>query len=150
FVDIQEASAQRRAQEYGHANAIVSTDLASVLEQAKPDMVFDCTIPESHIDVTLTPLQHGCHVLGEKPMADSPKNARKMVQPAHDANKLYAVIQNRRYDPNIRRLKQFLESGSLDALTSINSDFYIAPHFGGFRDAMKHVLLLDMAIHTFD
>jgi predicted dehydrogenase len=32
----------------------------------------------------------------------------------------------------------------------VNSDFYIGAHFGGFRDHMEHVLLIDMAIHTFD
>jgi predicted dehydrogenase len=26
----------------------------------------------------------------------------------------------------------------------------MGPHFGGFRESMRHVLLLDMAIHTFD
>jgi predicted dehydrogenase len=32
----------------------------------------------------------------------------------------------------------------------VDSDFYIGAHFGGFRDRMEHVLLVDMAIHTFD
>ena len=32
----------------------------------------------------------------------------------------------------------------------MQSQFYIGAHFGGFRDRMEHVLLLDMAIHTFD
>jgi predicted dehydrogenase len=32
----------------------------------------------------------------------------------------------------------------------LNADFYLGPHFGGFRDEMDSVLLLDMAIHTFD
>ena len=60
------------------------------------------------------------------------------------------MIRNRRYDANIRRLKHFLDSGVLGRITTVSSDFYIGAHFGGFRDHMKHVLLLDMAIHTFD
>ena len=35
-------------------------------------------------------------------------------------------------------------------MTTVNCDFYVGAHFGGFRDHMAHVLLLDMAIHTFD
>ena len=31
-----------------------------------------------------------------------------------------------------------------------HADFFLAPHFGGFREEMDHVLLLDMAIHGFD
>jgi predicted dehydrogenase len=149
FVDIQEAAAAKRAAEYG-GTPIVGTDLESVLSQTKADIVFDCTIPEAHVNVTLTALQHGCHVLGEKPLADSMENARKMVEAAQTAGKLYAVMQNRRYDPNIRRVKNLLDSGALGSLTTLNCDFYIGAHFGGFRDHLPHVLLLDMAIHTFD
>ncbi|MBC7869214.1 MAG: Gfo/Idh/MocA family oxidoreductase, partial [Chitinophagaceae bacterium] len=150
FVDLNIETAQARAQSYAGADVIVGTDLKTVLSQTQPDVVFDCTIPAAHHNVTLTALQHGCHVLGEKPMANSMQEAREMVMAAQAAKKHYAVIQNRRYDPNIRRLKAFLESGTLGGLTTLNSDFYIGAHFGGFRDRMEHVLLLDMAIHTFD
>jgi predicted dehydrogenase len=121
-----------------------------MLEQVSPDVVFDCTVPEAHINVTLEALEHGCHVMGEKPMADSMENAHKAVEAAEKAGKIYAVIQNRRYDPRIRRLRSFLESGTIGPITTVDCDFYIGAHFGGFRDHMEHVLLLDMAIHTFD
>lgn len=150
FVDINEDAAHVRKNEFGDADSFVSSSLQAALDHVQPDIVFDCTIPEAHVDVTITALKHGAHVLGEKPLADSMENARKMVNAAEEAGKLYAVIQNRRYDPNIRRLKAFLEAGGIGDLTTVNSDFFIGAHFGGFRDRMKHVLLLDMAIHTFD
>jgi predicted dehydrogenase len=77
-------------------------------------------------------------------------HAREMVAAAESAGRLFAVMQNRRYDPRIRRLAAFLRGGTLGPLTTLNCDFYIGAHFGGFRDRMEHVLLLDMAIHTFD
>ena len=89
-------------------------------------------------------------VLGEKPLADNMADARRMVAAAQEAGLLFAVIQNRRYDENLRRLRAFLESGAIGQLTTVNSDFYLGVHFGGFRDHMAHVLLSDMAIHTFD
>ena len=150
LVDIVEEAAKQRATEYHLQEAITGTILSDVLAQASPDIVFDCTIPEAHYDVTLEALAHGCHVLGEKPLADSIEHAREMVAVAQRVGKLFAVIQNRRYDPNIRRFTRFLRTDALGAITTVNSDFYTAPHFGGFRDRMKHVLLLDMAIHTFD
>jgi predicted dehydrogenase len=150
FVDINRAAARARAREFGPRGAVVGTRLRNVLEKTRPDIVFDCTIPEAHVKVTLTALDHGCHVLGEKPLADSMSHARRMVAKAQATGRLYAVIQNRRYDPNIRRLRAFIESGAIGPLTTINSDFYVGAHFGGFRDRMQHVLLLDMAIHTFD
>jgi predicted dehydrogenase len=113
-------------------------------------MVFNCTVPEAHAEVTLAALAHDCHVLSEKPLADSMENARRMVDAAERAGTLFAVIQNRRYHPSIRRLSRFLRAGTIGEITTLDSDFYIGAHFGGFRDRMRHVLLLDMAIHTFD
>jgi len=150
FVDISEDAARKRKQEYGAPGSIVGTDLESVLASVKPDCVFDCTIPEAHYGVTLTALKHGAHVLGEKPLADTMEHAREMIAAAANTGKIYAVIQNRRYMPIIRQYRDLVQSGQIGAITTVNSDFYLGPHFGGFRDRMKHVLLLDMAIHSFD
>ena len=150
LVDVREEAALQRRQEFGLSQARVGTHLAEVLDAAQPDIVFDVTVPEAHMPVTLQALARGCHVLGEKPMADSMDHARRMVAAAQQAGKLYAVIQNRRYTAPIRRVRQFLRSGGIGPLTTVNCDFYIGAHFGGFRDRMEHVLLLDMAIHTFD
>ncbi len=150
FVDLREEAAGKRASEWGGDSPAVGTDLAGILARTRPDAVFDCTVPEAHRDVTLTALAHGCHVLGEKPMADSMAHAHEMVAAAGQAGKVYAVIQNRRYIPSIRRVRRFIEGGQIGPLTTLNGDFYLGPHFGGFREAMRHVLLLDMAIHTFD
>ncbi len=150
LVDIREEATRAFEEKYGLKGVVRGTDLNSVLKAAKPEVVFDCSIPEAHCGVTLTALRHGCHVLGEKPMADSMANARKMLAAAKKAKRIYAVIQNRRYMPQIRALRKFLDSGAIGNVTTVHSDFMMGVHFGGFRDKMKHVLLLDMAIHTFD
>jgi predicted dehydrogenase len=59
-------------------------------------------------------------------------------------------MQNRRYLDPIVRFRQLLASHAIGPLTTMNADFYLGAHFGGFRDEMAHVLLLDMAIHSFD
>ena len=73
LVDRVEEAAQTRAAQFGLPAATIGTDLAAVLDRTAPDMVFDVTVPEAHAGVTLTALAHGCHVLGEKPMADFPR-----------------------------------------------------------------------------
>jgi len=150
LVDLQIEAVRKRANDHGLTNARVGTDLDQMLKELQPDVVLDCTIPEAHVKVTLTALANGCHVLGEKPMADTMANAKAMVDAAGKAGKTYAVLQNRRYQDNIRRVRQILGDSCLGAVHTLNCDFYLGPHFGGFRDVMDHVLLLDMAIHTFD
>lgn len=150
LVDLKEKNALLRASEYGLEETEIGTDLGAVLKKISPDIVFNCTVPEAHTEITLQALKHDCHVLGEKPMADSMDDAKELIAAAEKTGKIFVVIQNYRYNAQIRRLRDFLLSGDLGQLTTVNSDFYRGAHFGGFRDHMEHVLLLDMAIHTFD
>jgi predicted dehydrogenase len=150
LVDLDADRARARAQEYDLTNAVIGTSLDAVLDQTQPQAVFDVVVPAARREVALSAFAHHCHLLTEKPLADSPENARAIVEAARRAGRIHAVVQNRRYVANVRRIRRFLDSGAIGAPTSIHADFFVAPHFGGFREEMAHVLLLDMAIHTFD
>lgn len=150
FVDIDADVAAQRAAEHGYANARTGADLAAMLDELKPDVVFDLVVPPARRSVVALALAAGCHVLSEKPMANTLPEARELLALAHQAGRVHAVVQNRRHLPGIRRVKALIESGELGDITAVHADFFLGPHFGGFRDEMDHVLLLDMAIHTFD
>jgi predicted dehydrogenase len=150
LVDLNEEAARKRKDEFALSEARTGTDLRAMLKSTRPDIVFDCTVPNARSTVVLTALRQGCHVLSEKPMAANMAEAHRMVKASEKAKRLFAVMQNRRYDPRIRAMKSLIASGEIGDLTTLNGDFYIGAHFGGFRDEMKHVLLLDMAIHSFD
>lgn len=150
FVDIAEEAARNKAAQYGVADAVVGSELLPVLQKAAPDIVFNCTIPEAHKEITIAALEYGCHVLSEKPLASTMEQAKAIITVAQQVGKTFAVMQNRRYDAQIRRLQSFLAADRIGLVTTINSDFYIGAHFSGFRNHMRHILLLDMAIHTFD
>ena len=150
LVDLEVGRAETRAKEFGLDGIAIGSDLEAVLASARPDVVFDVVVPGARRDVALMAFRHGCHLLTEKPLADSRDNARAIIAAAERAKRIHAVVQNRRYLANVRRIRRFLDSGAIGAPTSIHCDFFIAPHFGGFREDMDHVLLLDMAIHTFD
>ncbi|MDR3376167.1 MAG: Gfo/Idh/MocA family oxidoreductase, partial [Ancalomicrobiaceae bacterium] len=121
-----------------------------MLATIRPDILFDVAVPAARRDVAIAGLEAGCHVLTEKPLAASLEDARTILATAKACGRQHAVVQNRRYLGAVRRLQRFLRSGALGPLTSLHADFFLGPHFGGFREAMDHVLLLDMAIHTFD
>jgi predicted dehydrogenase len=150
LVDLDLKRARSRAAEFGLTQAEIGTDLPALLDRLKPDLLFDVVVPGARRDVVLAGFAHGCHVLSEKPMADSMAAARDMAAAAKAARRVHAVIQNRRYLAGIRRIRRMVESGAIGTLTGVHCDFFVGPHFGGFREEMEHVLLLDMAIHTFD
>lgn len=149
LVDIKKEAAQQKAKER-KLEVPVFTDLQEAIEETKAELIFDVTIPAAHSHIVSTALQAGCHVFGEKPMAENLTDANKMLDMVEKTGKTYNVMQNRRYLQEIRTLRAAVEQGLLGEIHTINSDFYLGPHFGGFREKMEHPLLVDMAIHTFD
>ncbi len=148
-VDLNLENARGKIAQYG-LDAEASTDLRAMLAKYQPDFVVDLTIPESHCAVTCTALRAGAHVIGEKPMAASMAEARKMVQASEESGRMYMVSQSRRWDAKHDQVARVVRGGKLGELTTINCDFYLGAHFGGFRDEMDSPLILDMSIHHFD
>ncbi len=150
LVDLDPAVARALASEFGLDDAMVGTDLSEILEITGAELLFDVVVPAARRDVVATGLAHGCHVLSEKPMAASLDEARELRKLAGNAGRLHAIVQNRRFIAGVRRIRRMIAQGSLGRLTGLHCDFFLGPHFGGFREQMDNVLLLDMAIHTFD
>lgn len=150
FVDLDAGLAAERAAATGDGRASSGCDLEAMLSETSPDLVFDIVVPAARRNVVETAFAHGCHVLSEKPLAPSLAEARELIARSEQAGRLHGIVQNRRWLPGIRRARALLRSGELGELTAVHSDFFIGAHFGGFREEMAHVLLMDMAIHTFD
>ena len=150
LVDVDCSAAEKLKAQFGLDHAKVGTDLDAMLAKLDPDIVFDVAVPNSRREIVLTSLRHGCHVLTEKPMAASMEDARAIREAVRETGLVHAVTQNRRFKRSIRRIRALLQSGAIGELSAMHCDFFVGAHFGGFRDEMQHVLLLDMAIHTFD
>lgn len=150
LVDLDLSVAKALAAEFGLEGVVIDTDLASVIEATQADMLFDVVVPAARFAVVSTALKLGCHVLSEKPLATSMDEAKALLTLSAETGRVHAVVQNRRFIAGIRRLRRAVEDGLIGDVSGIHCDFFIAPHFGGFREAMDNVLLLDMAIHTFD
>jgi len=150
LVDVQPKAAEQFAAKYELADAHVGDSVTKAIKATGADVMFDVTVPDAHHKVVIDALRAGCNVLGEKPMTTTLARARKMVAEAEKAGRIYAVIQNRRYEPKIRAVSNFVRKGGLGAIEEIHGDFYIGAPFGGFRAEMDYPLILDMAIHTFD
>jgi predicted dehydrogenase len=118
LVDLQEAVAASKKSLYLLDQARTGTDLREMLRSVQPDLVFDCTIPDARASVVLTALEHGCHVLSEKPMAANMTEAHQLLEASAKADRLFAVMQNRRYNHRIRAFRDFLATGVVGDLTT--------------------------------
>ncbi|MBT2719958.1 Gfo/Idh/MocA family protein [Bacillus sp. ISL-46] len=149
FVDVNIDAAKAMAKRKG-LRVPAYNDLSQAIFETKANLVFDVTIPSAHKEIVTTAIKAGCHVFGEKPMAESMEDARDVLQYARYYGKNYTVMQNRRYLKKIRALQNLLANNAIGTVGSVHADFFLGPHFGGFRDVMDNPLILDMAIHTFD
>jgi len=150
LVDLNLAAAAQRADQFDLKGVPVATSLEDVLPRAGADLVFNCTIPEAHLPVSSLAMRSGCDVLTEKPLAPTVREARELLAVSAETGRRLAVIQNQRYYHGAQAVREALAGGVVGAVHTLMVDFFLGPRFGGFREAMAHPLLLDMAIHTFD
>ncbi|MDT0265329.1 Gfo/Idh/MocA family oxidoreductase [Streptomyces sp. DSM 44915] len=148
LVDLVPERAAEALAEAGLPDVPVGTDLAVLAADHAPDAVLDVTVPAAHLPVTLQALALGLPVLGEKPLAVTLPEALRLAAAAEAAGQLFMVSQSRRYHPELFALRGRL--AALGRLGVASTEFFRAPRFGGFRDAMAQPLLIDMAIHAFD
>jgi len=149
LVDVNPESARKQAAAF-QLEALIFDNLSEAIERSPAQLLFDCTIPEAHVEVDLKGLSHGLHVLEEKPLASNLASAKQLIELAHKNGLAHVVVQNRRFNPGIRKIRRLLDQGFIGELTGVNIDFFVPAHFEGFREKMDHVLLTDMAIHPFD
>ncbi|WP_207655825.1 Gfo/Idh/MocA family protein [Vallitalea okinawensis] len=96
FCDIVEEKALKAAEEFGVEEAKVYTDYKELLKDKTIEVIHVCTPNKSHSFITIDALENGKHVMCEKPMAKTAKEARQMVEAAKSTgNKLTIGYQNR-------------------------------------------------------
>ncbi|MDR6684588.1 putative dehydrogenase [Arthrobacter sp. 1088] len=148
IVDLDLATAAEAAASLGRPTLPVGAGTAALASDVGAQAVINVTVPVAHHPVTTEALAVGLPVLGEKPVASTVAQGLSLAAAAELHGQLFMVSQSRRYNRQLFEAKRL--SGSLGPVGIVSAEFFKAPHFGGFRDAMDHPLLLDMAIHQFD
>ncbi len=87
-----EDTARRTAHEKLGVPAVFDDPL-EMIEQTAPDIVSICTPPKFHVEQSLMALENGCHVFCEKPLAESLRDADKLVDSAAKADR-HVVVNN--------------------------------------------------------
>ena len=126
-------------------------DLATAAKRVEADALLSVTPPAVHEAHAEIAAEHGLHLLVEKPLAPGLAAARRMVE-RHEAAGLQLMVgQNRRWDPEPLAMKAAMDERVLGDFGHGHVDFNLGIDFrGSFRQAMPHVLLVDMAVHHVD
>jgi predicted dehydrogenase len=91
-----------------------------LISSADVDMIDICLPSFLHAEFTVKALRAGRHVLCEKPMALTVKDADRMIAASHQMGKKLMIAQCIRFWPEYRFLKQLMLSGQYGRLLSLN------------------------------
>lgn len=148
LVDLNVPAAEAALADAGLSDVIVGTSVSAVAAASGAQAVVNVTIPAAHHPVNVEALFAGLPVLCEKPVAPTVAQGLSLAAAAEVSGQLLMISQSRRYYRTLAALKE--QVASLGDVGVVTTEFFKAPHFGGFREEMDHVLLVDMAIHPFD
>lgn len=109
---------------YGFASAKQYENHLQLLDELGPDAVVICTPHSLHATHVMDALNHGSHVLVEKPMACSLKETELMIDTAEKNNKILQVSYQRHVEPEFLYIKQAIENGEIGKLTSVTASLY--------------------------
>lgn len=153
ITDLDATRAQAVAQRFGLPATFASLH---AMAAAGVDVVHILTPPSSHAELTLRALEHGCHVLVEKPLATSAEDCDRIAAAARAAGKVVGVDHAMLFDPFVARALRLVHDGHIGDVVAVDylrSQSY-PPYRGGplppqyrdggypFRDMGVHALYL--------
>lgn len=148
LVDLNMDTANEALADKGLTGVVVGTSVGEVAAATGAHAVVNVTVPVAHHPVNVEAMFAGLPVLCEKPAAPTVAQSLSLAASAEASGQLLMISQSRRYFNSLAQLKAV--TAGLGDIGVITTEFFKAPHFGGFREEMDHVLLVDMAIHPFD
>ena len=116
--------AKKVASQYGisEANTYSYDNLEKIKDNPEIEVVYVITPPGTHKDFTIRALESGKHVVSEKPMTGSLKDAQAMVAAAKKAKKRLGVGYRCHFEANNLEAVRICRSGQLGAIRTIRSD----------------------------
>ena len=153
-VDInRDVLAQAKAQ-LGLGDAQLYTSAAQALAERRADFVTIVVPPAVHEEMADLAVAHGCHILSEKPLADTMAACCRIYRKVKDAGLKMAVTMSHRFDQYKQTLEAAIKSGAYGPLNYIVHRFThncrAFASWGKFRHEIPDPLLIEGTVHHFD
>ncbi|AXV39718.1 Gfo/Idh/MocA family protein [Methanobacterium sp. BAmetb5] len=127
-------------------NTVGFVDYDNVLKMPEIDAVSVCVPTTYHYEVVMSAIEQGKHVLVEKPIAFTLKEAKDMVKAARKQGVKLATGHVERFNPAVLEAKKLLRDKLIGEVVSVS-----AKRVGPFPPRIKDVgVTIDLAIHEVD
>jgi predicted dehydrogenase len=115
--DLNYELARNVAKRFSIPNAY--SNISDMLSKEHPDIVDVCTPPNVHAPVAIEAMEHGSHVLLEKPMASSVADCDKMIEASRKYGVKLSVVHNQRFYPPFLKAEELVKNGAIGELTGM-------------------------------
>ena len=107
-------------------NIAVYSNYRAMISEQQLDMVAIATESGSHAEIALFCLQHGLHVLIEKPIAMNDYDAESLIHAAKENSKQIGICHQNRFNLAVQYLWEVVAKGSLGKIThaTVNIRWY--------------------------
>ena len=124
--DLIPGKAEEFFKEYGVEGAKCYNSHKELIDAGEVDAVSVCTYNATHAECTIYALEHGVHVLLEKPMCVTTEEAVAICKAEKESGKILSIGFQPRFDNNMKMVKDIVQSGVL-------GDIYYIQTGGGRR-----------------
>ncbi|MDD5263012.1 MAG: Gfo/Idh/MocA family oxidoreductase [Methylacidiphilales bacterium] len=153
-VDINRETLGKAKTQLGLADDQLFTSAEKAFGEAKADFVTIVVPPAYHEQMVDLAVQHGCHILSEKPIADTMAATCRIYRKVRNAGLMMAVTMSHRFDQDKQTLEAQIKSGRHGRLNYIVGRFtHNCREFaswGKFRHEIADPLLVEGTVHHFD
>ena len=127
---------------------------AELFTDASIDLIVVASPNETHRELALAALAAGKHVVVDKPLANSSRDAGELIDAAARSGKIISVFQNRRWDGDFLTVKSLIGAGGVGRVSFYEGRFdRDRPQIkAGWREEEKEGsgLLFDLGSHLID
>jgi predicted dehydrogenase len=98
----------------------VETNLQEALNKHNPNTVVVANPTALHLDVAIPAVQAGCHILLEKPIANSMDRVNELQKAAQESGSRILVGFQFRYHPTLRKSRELIQQGALGKVLTVH------------------------------
>lgn len=153
--DYNREAAERFCAKYGGR---AYEDELDMLMDDSIDVICVCTPSHCHADNAIRALQHGKHVVLEKPMALNTEQADRVIAACRENDRLLTVISQLRFSPDIQHVRQLIRKGAFGKLVFCNlvmhywrsEEYFAGSRWRGRKEFEGGGALMNQGIHGID
>ena len=119
--DLIPGKAEAFFKRYGLEGVHCYPDHKSMMEKEKLDAVCVCTYNTKHAECTIDALEKGIHVILEKPMCVTQKEAEDIIRAEKKSGRVLTLGFQPRLDENMKMIKKIVDSGELGKIYYIQT-----------------------------